>query len=316
MKPLRIIFMGTPHFAVPSLQALLASPHEVVAAYSQPPRPAGRGMKLTPSPVQTLAVEHLVPVHTPTSLKGEEEQAIFRHHQADLAVVVAYGLLLPQAILDAPKHGCINLHPSDLPRWRGAAPLQRTLMAGDATTACCVMQMDAGLDTGPVLLRQEFPVPPHMAYGTLHDAMAQVGAGMLMETVELIAAGNATPTAQAADGVTYATKITKNDQWLNPAMPAPVLLNQIRGLSPAPGALLQLGGESFKIFAAQGQAGNAALPPGQLLDDQLLVNCGDGTALRLLELQRPGKSRQSATELLKGFAAPAGGLAESGASPA
>lgn len=309
-RSLRVVFMGTPHFAVPTLEALIASPHDVVAVYTQPPRPAGRGMKLTPSPIQQLAEQHGIPVHAPTSLKSPEAQEFFRGHKADVAVVVAYGLLLPQPILDAPIHGCINIHPSDLPRWRGAAPLQRTLMAGDEVTACCIMQMDAGLDTGPVLLRQHFPIPPQMNFGTLHDAMAHIGAHMTAQVLEEIAAGTAHATPQASEGVTYATKLTKDDQPLDFSKPARVLVNQIRGLSPSPGAIVTLNNEALKIFAAQEEPGDAQKPAGLLLDHAFLVNCGGGTALRLLELQRPGKTRQRAEELLKGFSAPAGTYAQ------
>lgn len=302
---MRVIFMGTPTFAVPTLQALLDAGHEVVAVYSQPPRPAGRGMKLTPSPVQELAERHGIKVHTPVSLKSPEEQETFRALGADIAVVVAYGLLLPQPILDAPKHGCINLHPSDLPRWRGAAPLQRTIMAGDTKTACCIMQMDKGLDTGDVILRHAFEIPDGMTFGTLHDAMSKIGASMACETLELIMTGRATRTPQPKEGV-YADKITKDDQHVHFVMPAHRVRAQILGLSPAPGALVALNGELVKVFNATVEHGSPAKPHGAVLDDRLLINCANGTALRLTQLQRAGKSRQDSSAFLQGFPVPAG----------
>jgi methionyl-tRNA formyltransferase len=302
---MRVIFMGTPVFAAPTLQALIEAGHEVVAVYSQPPRPAGRGMKLTPSPVQQLAEQNRLPVFTPVSLKGVNEQEQFGAHVADVAVVVAYGLLLPQPILDAPKHGCINLHPSDLPRWRGAAPLQRTILAGDTTTACCTMQMDAGLDTGDVLLRQTFPIPDGMNFGTLHDAMSRIGASMMVETLEKIADGTITRTPQPKDGI-YAAKIGKNDQMLDFTLPAARVRQHVLGLSPAPGATTVLNGEAVKIFDAALEAGDAAQAPGTLLDGQLLVNCAGGSAVRLMQLQRANKARQDNSSFVQGFPVPAG----------
>lgn len=302
---MRIIFMGTPTFAVPTLQALIDAHHEVVAVYSQPPRPAGRGMKLTPSPVQLLAEANHISVFTPVSLKGAAEQEQLRAHNADIAVVAAYGLLLPQAVLDAPKHGCINIHPSDLPRWRGAAPLQRTIMAGDTKTACCIMQMDAGLDTGDVILRHTFEIPDGMSFGILHDAMSKIGASMMCEALEAIAAGSATRTPQPKDGL-YAAKIGKDDQLIPFTLPATRVRQHILGLSPAPGAVTALNGESVKIFGAAIELGNPAQPEGTLLDDKLLVNCANGSAVRLTQLQRPGKSRQDSSAFLQGFPVPAG----------
>lgn len=302
---MRVIFMGTPTFATPTLQALLDAGHDVIAAYSQPPRPAGRGMKLTPSPVQQLAEQRGIPVHTPASLKSPEEQKKFRALGADIAVVVAYGLLLPQPILDAPKHGCVNIHPSDLPRWRGAAPLQRTLMAGDTKTACCIMQMDAGLDTGDVILRHGFDIPDGMNFGTLHDAMSRIGASLTCEALEQITAGTATRTPQPKDGL-YAGKISKDDQLTDFTLPAHRVRAHILGLSPSPGAVAALNGELVKIFQATAEAGDAAKPAGTLLDDKLLVNCGGGTAVRLTQLQRPGKARQDSSVFLQGFPVPAG----------
>jgi methionyl-tRNA formyltransferase len=304
---MRVIFMGTPTFAVPALQALIDSHHEVVAVYSQPPRPAGRGMKLTPSPVHQLAAAHPIPVFTPPSLKPADAQAEFASHAADIAVVAAYGLLLPQPILDASKHGCINIHPSDLPRWRGAAPLQRTIIAGDTSTACCIMQMDAGLDTGDVILRQPFPILDGMHFGALHDAMAQAGATLTLQALQQIENGTAVRTAQPKEGV-YAAKLTKQDQPLDFTQPAASVRQHVLGLSPAPGATAAINGEIIKIFNAVLERGDAGKPAGTLLDDRLLVNCGDGQGLRLTELQRPGKSRQDAIAFLQGFPVASGSL--------
>lgn len=301
---MRVIFMGTPQFAVPTLTLLLASGHEVCAVYSQPPRPAGRGMKLTASPVQQLAESKSIPVFTPTSLKSAEEQARFAELGADIAIVAAYGLLLPQAILNAPRLGCINIHPSDLPRWRGAAPLQRTLMAGDATTACCIMQMDAGLDTGDVLIREPYSIAPGTSFGQLQEAMALRGAALTLVALDQLAAGTASRTPQTGEPA-YAAKMTKADQWLDFSRPAPQLMQQLLALTPAPGALFMLGEETMKLFTAHIEPGNAEKPARITLDDQLLVNCGGGTALRLLELQRPNKSRQPAAAFLQGFPVPA-----------
>lgn len=296
---MRVIFMGTPEFAVPALSALIDSPHELVAVYSQPPRPAGRGLKLTPSPVHRLAETHGIPVFTPVSLKPPEVQAEFAAHGADIAVVAAYGLLLPQAVLDAPKHGCINIHPSDLPRWRGAAPIQRTLMAGDTETACCIIQLEAGLDTGPIHLREPFTIPPDMNAGMLHDAMATISARQVLKVLENLASPHAQPpTPQGASGITYAEKITKEERALNWNRPGSELLNKIRGLAPAPCATGMIAGELVKIYSATVASGDAAKQAGITLDDQLLVNCGGGTAVQLTELQRPGRNRQNLAQFL------------------
>ncbi len=304
--------MGTPGFAVPALQALIDSPHEVVAVYSQPPRPAGRGMKLTPSAVHQLAEQHGIPVHVPVSLKAAEAQAIFAAHRADVAVVAAYGLLLPQAILDAPKLGCINIHPSDLPRWRGAAPIQRTIMAGDQTTACCIMQMDAGLDTGPVLARVPYDIAESTTTGQLHDAMATLGARMVLEMLAAMESGKPPAATQASEGVTYAAKLGKADQLIRWEQPGRAIYQQILGMAPVPGAIAQMGDEPVKIFAARLEEGDASKPAGQLLDSQLLVNAGDGTALRLLELQRPNKQRQPAGQFLQGVSLLTGATLQNG----
>lgn len=307
--------MGTPAFALPALAALIASSHDVVAVYSQPPRPAGRGMKLTPSPVHQLATHHGIPVFTPASLKAEDIQTEFASHHADIAVVAAYGLLLPQAILDAPRLGCINIHPSDLPRWRGAAPIQRTLMAGDTHTACCIIQLELGLDTGPIHLREAFAIPDDMDAGGLHDAMAEMGAHQVLTMLDTLARHQALGTRhplipQATDGITYAEKITKADRDLDWSKPAAALLSQIRGLSPSPAASTTINGEIIKVFRANLAQGDPSKPAGYALDDKLLINAGDGHALSLTELQRAGKNRQTAPDFLQGFSVAIGTCAQ------
>ena len=290
--------MGTPEFALPALAALVASGHEVVAVYSQPPRPKNRGHKLTKSPVHQLAEQHGIPVCTPTSLKSEEAQAEFAALEPDIAVVAAYGLILPQAILDAPTYGCINIHPSALPRWRGAAPIQRTIMAGDATTEICMMKMDTGLDTGDVVLRSDpITIPEHMNAGALHDLLAEQSAPLLLEALEQIAGGTATTTPQSTEGVTYAEKITKEEARIDWSRPATEILSHIRGLSPFPGATTMLDGELQKIYQAAPGAGAGDV--GTVLDDKLTIACSKGS-IQLLEVQKPGKPRMDAEAFLRG----------------
>lgn len=290
---MRVIFMGTPDFAVPTLAALIAAPeHEVVAVYSQPPRPSGRGHKVTPSAVHQLAEQHGIAVFMPTSLKSPEAQAQFASNAADIAVVAAYGLLLPPAILQGCAKGCINVHPSDLPRWRGAAPIQRTLMAGDAATAMCIMQMDEGLDTGAVLLREPFAITPEMDAGALHDTMAAIGARATLDVLSRY--DSLSPVPQQGDA-TYAAKMTKAEAMLDFSLPAAQLLNAIRGLSPNPAARVQLGGEEVKVFAAEVRESEGLLS----------LRCGDGKFLEITELQRAGRKRMSSAEALKGWDIPA-----------
>lgn len=301
--------MGTPAFAVPCLQALLDAPeHEILAVYSQPPRPAGRGQKLTPSPIQKLAEAYGIPVHTPASLKEPEALALFSAYRADAAIVAAYGLLLPPPILSAPKHGCINIHPSDLPRWRGAAPIQRTLMAGDTHTAMCIMQMAAGLDTGPVLSREPVELSPRTTAGQLHDLMSALGAKCLLHVLRQIADGTARAEPQTEEGVTYATKITKAEARLDWHEPAVSLMHKIHGLNPAPGAYFTHGGETVKLLRAEAAFAPAATP-GTMLEPGL-VACGEG-ALRLLEIQRPGKKPMRIEDALHGWSLVAGTVLES-----
>ena len=299
---MRLIFMGTPHFAVPALQALLDAGHDVVAVYSQPPRPAGRGQQLTPSPVHQLAESHSIPVHTPISLKSEEEQAIFAAYQADAAIVAAYGLLLPQAILDAPKSGCINIHPSNLPRWRGAAPIQRTIMAGDTSTAMCIMQMEAGLDTGPVLSRTPVDIAPGTTGAQLHDQMSALGATCLVDVLATLE--SITPEVQATEGVTYASKVTKAESPINWAKPAPEIQQHILGLNPAPAANFTFNGEVVKVLRAEAIECHTATP-GLLLTNDGVIACGSG-ALKLIEIQRPGKKPMLLRDALHGWHLAAG----------
>ncbi len=286
---MRIIFMGTPDFAMPTLEALIASNHEIVAVYSQPPRPAGRGLRQTPSPVQLLAEKNGIPVFTPTSLKSSEEQEKFRNIHADVAVVVAYGLLLPQAILEGTKHGCINIHPSALPRWRGAAPLQRTIMAGDKTTEICIMQMDAGLDTGDVILRKTYDIAEGTTAGALHDSLAKEAPEMLLQALAQLEKGNANSVQQSDLGLTYAQKISKEEARLDFNQPAEVVLQKILGLSPFPGAWFEYKGERIKIY-------NASISE----KNEFPLACKTGT-IYPTELQRAGGKRLPVTEFLAGF---------------
>ena len=304
MNALRVIFMGSPAFAVPTLRALLASRHQVIAVYTQPSRPAGRGQKLTPTLVAEIAADHHLPLFTPSTLKSPETQAEFAAHGVDVAVVAAYGLLLPPQVLAAPRYGAINLHPSALPRWRGAAPIQRTLMAGDKTTACCLMQMEAGLDTGPVLARREVAIADGTDAGMLEHSMAELGAGMMVEYLDQLAEGAVpVPRPQSHEGVTYAAKITKEELRLDWALPAAALRQKILGLAPAPGAYTLLHGERVKVFRADLAESSPGTAPGTVLDGRsLTIQCGAGTALRLREIQRPGQRRGMTEEALKSFA--------------
>lgn len=308
---MRIVFMGTPVFAVQALAALHAAGHTIVAAYSQPPRPAGRGYQLTPSPVQQWAEAHAVPVHTPRSLKSPEAQAIFASHAADVAVVAAYGLMLPQAVLEAPRRGCLNIHASLLPRWRGAAPIQRALLAGDHETGITIMQMDTGLDTGPMLLRESLLIRNDETTGSLHDRLATCGSRLIVSALERLA--QLVPEAQQDAQATYAAKINKDEARLAWQHPAPLLERQVRAFLPVPGAWCLWAGERLKVLSARveswptdGSAPAHPCAPGTLLDDRLLVACGEGTALRLLRLQRSGRGPVVADDFLRGTPVAAG----------
>lgn len=299
---MRLVFMGTPHFAVPTLAEILAAGHEVVAVYSQPPRPAGRGMSETPSPVHEAAAAHGIEVRTPKSLKGAAEQEAFAALEADAAVVVAYGLLLPKPILEAPREGCFNLHASALPRWRGAAPIQRAIMAGDADTAVMVMRMEEGLDTGPVCLAERVEIAADETAGALHDRLAPIGAGLMVRALAALERGSLDATPQPAEGATYAAKIDKAEARIDFSRPARDVHNLIRGLSPFPGAWFETmqQGKPERIKVLRSTLGHGGGAPGEILDDRLTVACGDG-AVRLIELQRAGKRAMAADELLRGL---------------
>ncbi|MFC7048816.1 methionyl-tRNA formyltransferase [Emcibacter nanhaiensis] len=301
--PLRIAFMGTPDFSVPTLRALLGAGHDVAAVYSQPPSRAGRGKKERPSPVHAFAEQHGIPVHTPTSLKSEEEQEKFAALNLDVAVVVAYGLLLPKAILDAPRLGCVNVHASLLPRWRGAAPIHRAIMAGDKESGVDIMMMEEGLDTGPVLLEKRVIIQPEDTTGSLHDALAQLGAEAIVPALEGLADGSLTPRPQGEEGVIYAKKIDKAEARIEWTRPAQELRAHIHGLSPFPGAWCEVEGERLKLLLAEVVTGSGA--PGEVIAEPLVVACGDG-ALKILKAQRAGKGPMLAEDLLRGFPIPNG----------
>lgn len=296
--PLRVVYMGTPRYAAPTLAAIADAGHEVVAVYSQPPRPAGRrGLELTPSPVQREAERRGLAVRTPTNLKSPEAQAEFAALNADVAVVVAYGLLLPRAVLDAPKLGCYNGHASLLPRWRGAAPIQRAIMAGDTETGVMIMKMDVGLDTGPVALTLRQEIGPNMTGGELHDRLSQLTAQGMIEALARLEAGDLPLTAQPQDGVTYASKIDKAETRIDWSRPATEVHNRIRALSPFPGAWAEIGGERVKLLGSAIAGGKGQ--PGEVLDGQLTIACGDG-AVRLILVQRAGGKPMPASDFLRG----------------
>ena len=298
---MKVVFMGTPDFSVPVLDALVAAGHDIAAVYCQPPRPAGRGKKETPTPVHQRAEELGLPVRHPVSLKTPEAQADFAALDADVAVVVAYGLILPQAVLDAPRHGCLNIHASLLPRWRGAAPIHRAIMAGDAETGICIMQMEAGLDTGPVLLREATPIGPEETTGRLHDRLSAMGARLIVDALARL--DDLVPAVQPEAGVTYAAKIDKAEAAVDWTRPAPEVDRLIRGLSPFPGAWIEHDGQRIKLLASRLATGQGA--PGTVLDDALTVACGRD-AVQLLRLQRAGRGAQDAAEFLRGQPLPKG----------
>jgi methionyl-tRNA formyltransferase len=298
MPPLRLAFMGTPDFAAANLAALIAAGHDIAAVYSQPPRPAGRGQQARPSPVQKLAESHGLPVLTPTSLKTVETQQQFAALGLDVAVVVAYGLLLPRAILESPRHGCLNVHASLLPRWRGAAPIQRAILAGDGESGITIMQMDQGLDTGPMLLRRAIEIGPRETGATLHDRLASLGAALIVEALEGLSAGRLQPIPQPTEGATYAAKLTRQEERLDWREPATLLDRRVRALAPRPGAWCEIAGERVKVLEAEAVEGRGQA--GHLIDDRLTIACGEG-ALRLLKLQRAGKAALAAEDFQRGF---------------
>lgn len=299
--PLRVVFMGTPDFAVPTLIDIIGHGHEVVAVYTRPPAKGGRGLDLKPSPVHRVAERFGIPVLTPGTLKSAEAAEIFASHQADVAVVVAYGMILPPAILSLPEMGCLNLHGSLLPRWRGAAPIQRAIMAGDLQSGVCVMQMEAGLDTGPVGMAESVAIGPDMTAGELHDRLMGLGADLMGRALAALSRGALRFVVQPAEGITYAAKITNDEARLNWSMPATTLHNIIRGLSPFPGAFVEAdlgkGPERLKILRTALAEGSGA--PGTLLDQGGTIACGTG-ALRLMQVQRAGKGPMAAADFLRG----------------
>lgn len=295
---MRLAFLGTPQFAVPVLEALIAAGHDIACVYAQPPRPAGRGHKLQNTPVHEAALKHGLDVRTPLTLKKPEDQQAFAALNLDAAIVVAYGLLLPQAILDGPRLGCFNLHASLLPRWRGAAPIHRAIMAGDTETGVMVMKMDAGLDTGPVLSTWKTSIDDTTTTGSLQDTLSSAGATLMVDTLKRLAAGTATQTAQPADGVTYAKKILAAEARIDWSRPALEILRFVHGLNPTPGAWTMHGETRIKLLKvaqAQGQG-----VPGTIIGSPLRIACGEG-ALDIIELQRAGRGAQGAEEFLRGY---------------
>jgi methionyl-tRNA formyltransferase len=301
---LRIIFMGTPNFSVPTLQKLIDSQHQVVAVYSQPPRPSGRGHHLQKSAIHQLAEAHSIPIFTPTSFKDPEQVALFSSHQADVGVVIAYGLILPQNILDIPRLGCLNVHASLLPRWRGAAPIQRAIEAGDPQTGITIMKMDAGLDTGHMLLKKSVPITPQTTSSDLHDTLANMGASLLLETINGYDSGTIAPTPQPSEGVTYAKKLTREEGQIDWRDPAQTWIRKIQAFTPWPGVWFEYQSVRLKVLAAELIA-DLQGEPGTILDDELTVACSSG-ALRLKILQRPGGEPLDAQSFLRGHPLPKG----------
>jgi methionyl-tRNA formyltransferase len=306
--PLRLVFMGTPDFAVPTITAIVGRGHDVAAVYTRAPQPSGRGMELRPSPVEREARRFGIAVLTPKTLRTPEAQEEFRSHGVDAAVVVAYGLILPKPVLDAPRLGCFNLHASALPRWRGAAPINRAVMAGDADTGVAVMRMEEGLDTGPVAMTARVAIAPDMTAGELHDELARVGANLMVRALDVLEHGALRLTPQPSVGVTYAAKIDKNETRIDWTKPWKAVHDHCRGLSPFPGAWFELPGagkDTVRIKVLRTTRGEGAGPPGTVLDDNLTIACGDG-AVRILDLQRAGRQPMKAEEFLRGTPLAAG----------
>ena len=309
-EALDLVFMGTPAFAATILEALIEAGHRVRAVYTQPPRPAGRGYRPQPSPVQLLAMQHRIPVNCPVSLRTQDAQAAFSDLGADAAVVAAYGLILPRAILAAPRLGCLNVHASLLPRWRGAAPIQHALLAGDSETGITIMQMEEGLDTGPILLQQAVPIALGGTAAELSETLATLGARLIVEALDGVARGTLAARPQPQAGITYARKIGREDGRLDWRLPAAVLGRRVRALDPWPGAFfegprIRDGGERIRVLAAIALLGSAAGIPGTVLDEQLSVACGEGV-LRPLRLQRAGRAAVEVSAFLRGHPIAAG----------
>jgi methionyl-tRNA formyltransferase len=301
---MRIIFMGTPDFAVPTLDALIAAGHEIVAAYCQPARPAGRGKALRPSPVQAAAEAAGIEVHTPLTLRDPDAQAAFAALEPDLAVVAAYGLILPEPILNAPRYGCLNVHASLLPRWRGAAPIQRAILAGDERTGITIMGMEKGLDTGPIYAVRETAIDGKTA-GELTSELAGIGGALMVRVIDSLPRAQRTP--QPDNGVTYASKVDKAEAHLDFSASAAVVERQVRAFNPVPGAYFEWNAERIKLLAAE--VTDAHGEPGRVLDDKLTIACSDGAIVPTL-VQRAGRAAMTSGELLRGFAIPAGSLLE------
>jgi methionyl-tRNA formyltransferase len=294
---MRLIFMGTPDFAVPTLVELAARGHEIAAVYTRAPKPAGRGMDVQHTPVEQEARRLALAVHTPRSLKDEEAQAAFRAHNADAAVVVAYGLILPKSVLEVPRLGCFNIHASLLPRWRGAAPINRAIMAGDTESGITIMKMDEGLDTGAIAMAERMPIGADITAGDLHDVLSRLGADLMLRALAAAERGSLTLTLQPDKGVTYAEKISKNETRIDWSKPWKQVHDHIRGLSPFPGAWFEIDGARIKALrSTKGEGSGAA---GTALDDKFTIACGTG-AVRLTQVQRAGKEPMSADELLRG----------------
>ncbi len=303
MSALKIIFMGTPDFSVPALANLLEAGHEIVAIYSQPPRKSGRGMSKHQSPVHQYAESHGLKVLTPLNFKQAATIEVFVAHEADVAVVVAYGLILPVEVLTAPRHGCFNIHASLLPRWRGAAPIQRAIMAGDTETGVTIMQMDAGLDTGAMVRSQTVAITPVTTAGSLHDELCQVGGDLIVKALDDLVKGALTSTPQGDEGITYAQKITKAEGRIDWGRTAEEIDRHIRGLTPWPGAWFEAeqSGKHYRIKVKKAHIAAGEGAAGEVLDNKLLVACGSG-ALRIEQVQRQGKSPAMAEDFLRGFA--------------
>jgi len=304
-RPLDLVFMGTPDFAVTILDGLIAAGHRLRAVYTQPPRPAGRGHKEQTSPVHVLAERHGIPVRHPATLRDPAAQAEFAALDADAVVVAAYGLILPRAILNAARLGCLNVHASLLPRWRGAAPVERAILAGDRETGVSIMQMDEGLDTGPVLLREAIPIAATETGGSLTGRLAELGARLIVAALDGIGGGSLEPQPQPEEGVTYARKLDRAEAQLDWRGSASGLERQVRAFDPRPGAFFTLAGERIRVFAADVLPAAPNQLPGMVLDEALAVACGEG-ALRPLRLQRPGRTPQEVAAFLRGYPIPPG----------
>ena len=300
---MRLIFMGTPNFAVPTLIELAARGHEIAAVYTRAPKPAGRGMDVQHTPVEREARRLALPVHTPKTLKDDDAQKAFRAHNADAAVVVAYGLILPKPILEAPRLGCFNVHASLLPRWRGAAPINRAIMAGDAESGVTIMKMDEGLDTGAMAMAERMPTGADMTAGELHDALSRLGADLMLQVLAAAERGSLVLTPQPQAGVTYAEKIFKSETRIDWSKSWKQVHDHIRGMSPFPGTWFEVGGTRVKVLRSTKSEGSGV--PGTALDDKLTIACGDG-AVRLVQVQRAGRQPMSAEEFLRGTPVKAG----------